>query len=217
VATSSIISSADEEDVDLAQVLEQLGRQPHRRGRHADGMRADLGGGADFLGHRERALEQLVQRAAQRAGLVGLAHGFLHLAEDLGLAQHHGIEARRHAEGVARGLAVLADVGVGRELAAADPALLGQPVERGPRDLGGLARVGRHVELGAVAGGHQGRLGHGALQPLAETAQRQGQLLGREREPAAQIQRRGRVVQSEGDDAHEMIVRFTGHRRIPDS
>ena len=96
------LAGADEQHADLAQVLEQLRRQPHRGGGHADRMGADLGRGAHLLGDRERALEQLVQRRAQRAGLVGLAHGLLHLAQDLRLAQHHRIEPGGDAEGVAR-------------------------------------------------------------------------------------------------------------------
>ena len=59
------LAGADEQDLDLAQVLEQLRGQPHRRGGHADRMRADLGRGAHLLGHREGALEQLVQRACR--------------------------------------------------------------------------------------------------------------------------------------------------------
>jgi hypothetical protein len=35
-------------------------------------------------------------------GGVGLAHRLLHLAEDLRLAQHHGVEAARDAERMAR-------------------------------------------------------------------------------------------------------------------
>jgi hypothetical protein len=53
---------------------------------------------AHFLGDRERALEQLVQRAAERARLVGLAHRLLHLAQDLRLAEHHRVEAGGDAE-----------------------------------------------------------------------------------------------------------------------
>ena len=74
------LAGAHEQHPDVAQVLEQLRRQAHRRGGHADRVRADLGGGAHLLGHRERTLEQLVQRGAQRAGGVGLAHRLLHLA-----------------------------------------------------------------------------------------------------------------------------------------
>ena len=105
VAASSIISPAPTNSTrGLAQVFEQLRGQPHRGGGHADRVRADLGGGAHFLGDRERALEQLVQRACQRAGGFGLAHRLLHLAEDLRLAEHHRIEAAGDAERVARRL-----------------------------------------------------------------------------------------------------------------
>jgi hypothetical protein len=96
------LAGADEEHLHLGQVLEQLRRQPHRGRGHADAVRADLGGRAHFLGHRKGALEQLVQRGAQRAGFVGHAHGLLHLAQDLRLAEHHRIEPGRHPEGVAR-------------------------------------------------------------------------------------------------------------------
>ena len=66
VAASSIISPAPTNSTaGLAQVFEQLRGQPHRRGRHADRVRADLGRGAHFLGDRERALEHLVQRACR--------------------------------------------------------------------------------------------------------------------------------------------------------
>jgi hypothetical protein len=36
--------------------------------------------------------------------VVGLAHGLLHLAEDLRLTQHHRVQPAGDAEGVARGL-----------------------------------------------------------------------------------------------------------------
>ena len=68
--------------------------------------------------------------------------------------------------------------------------------------------VGRQVELGAVAGGQDRGLGRGARQLLAQAAQRGRDLVGREREPAAQIQRRGRVVEAEGQDAHAAIIKF---------
>jgi hypothetical protein len=52
------------------------------------------------FGDRERALKKLVEQQAERAGLLRGAHGVLELAEDLRLAQHHGIEPARHAERV---------------------------------------------------------------------------------------------------------------------
>jgi hypothetical protein len=55
---------AAEQHPRLGEVLEQLAGQAHGGGGHADGVGADLGGAAHFLGHREAALEQLVQRRA---------------------------------------------------------------------------------------------------------------------------------------------------------
>ena len=113
VAHSSIISPAPTNSTRMSlQILEELPGQAHRRRRHADRMGADLGGSAHFLGHGEGALEELVQGGAQRAGGVGLAHGLLELAQDLGLAQHHGIQPAGHPEGVPRGVAAFAHVGV---------------------------------------------------------------------------------------------------------
>ena len=73
-----------------------------------------------------------MQRGAERAGRVGLAHRLLHLAEDLRLAQHHRIEPGGDAEGMARRGAVFQHVGVGLELGRRDAAVLGQPVDGRP-------------------------------------------------------------------------------------
>ena len=51
--------------------------------------------------------------------------------------------------------------------------------------------------------------GRAALQPLAQAVQGRRQLLGRERKPAAQVQRRGRVVEPEGEDTHRHNCRFS--------
>ena len=197
------LAGADEQHAGLAQVLEQLGGQAHRGGGHADGVRADLGGRAHVLRDREGPLEHLVQRGAERAGRVGLAHGLLHLAEDLRLAQHHRIEPTGYAKGMAGSLPVFKDVCMVRELVAAHAAHLRQPVHRGHHHLG---RRGA-VELGAVARGDEGGLGT-HVQSLAQGVQRRAQLPERERKTTAQIDGRGRVVQAEGEDAHGAIIKF---------
>jgi hypothetical protein len=51
------------------------------------------------------------------------------------------------------------------------------------------------------------------LQPFTQGAQGRRQLVGRKRKPPAQIERRGGVVQAEGNDAHGVIVRFARFRR----
>ena len=98
------LACADEQHVDVAQVFKKLAGQAHGRRRHADRMGANFGGSAHFLGHRKTALEHLVERDAEGAGLVGGAHGVFHLAQDLRLAKHHGVQSAGHPEGVARRL-----------------------------------------------------------------------------------------------------------------
>ena len=197
-------AGADEEHAGFAQVFEELRGQAHRGRGHADGVAADLGRGAHFLGHRERALEHLLQRAAQGAGGIGLAHRLLELAEDLRLAEHHRVEPAGDPEGMAGRRRPFEHVGMRTQGVARHAAHAGQPVDG---RLHGLS-VGTHVDLGTIAGGDDGDLVD-TLQPRAKTLQRLDQLLRREREPAAQIERRGRVVEPQGEDAHRTIIKLS--------
>ena len=83
---------------DFGQVFKQLTGQTHSRRRHADGVRANLGGGPHFLGHGKAALKQLIERTAQRAGLFGCANGVFELTQNLSLAQNHGVQPAGHPE-----------------------------------------------------------------------------------------------------------------------
>ena len=84
---------------------------------------------AHFLRHRERALEQLVQQRAERAGRLGRAHRLLHLAEDLRLAQHHRVEAGGDAERVAHRLLAAAGCrGSGRSSVGLEAVIAREPV-----------------------------------------------------------------------------------------
>ena len=94
------LAGADEQHVLLVDAGENALRQAHRGGGHGNRVGADRGRCAHFLGHREGALEQLVQQRAQGAGLFGGLHRLLHLPEDLGFAQHHRIQPAGDAEGV---------------------------------------------------------------------------------------------------------------------
>ncbi len=95
------LARANKQDANLRQILKQLAGQAHGSGGHADAVRTDFGAAAHLFGHRKAALEQLVQGAAQRPGIFGRAHGVFELAQNLRLAQHHGVEARGHAKGMA--------------------------------------------------------------------------------------------------------------------
>ena len=68
-----------------------------------------------------------MQQRAQRAGLVGRAHRVFHLAQDLRLAQHHGIQAAGHAERMAHGIVVLVAVQVRAQGRGFQPVVLSQP------------------------------------------------------------------------------------------
>ena len=117
-------------------------------------MGADFGGAAHLLGHRKRALEQLVERGAQSACVRGGAYRVFHLTQNLRLAQHHGIEAAGDAEGVARGMLVLVAVAVFPQRMGFHAPGLGQPVQ----GLRHVLEATRAIHLGAVAGGENRRL-----------------------------------------------------------
>jgi hypothetical protein len=91
-----------------------------------------------------------VQHRARGARRLGQREGVLHLPEDLRLAQHHGVEARRDAEGVERGLVAGRSVEQRLQLPPRHAAVAPEPAERlGAR----LARDrGHSVDLDPVAG-----------------------------------------------------------------
>ena len=126
--------------------------------------------------------------------MLGRAHCVLHLAQDLRLAEHHGIEPAGHAESMAGDRAVFQRVRMRAQHLAADAAAVRQPVQR----VVHCGMVARAVNFGAVAGGNDGRFDTtvriALAQRLAQTLQRGRNLVERERETAAQIERRGGVV-----------------------
>ena len=60
-----------------------------------------LGLGADTLGRGKRALQQMFELAADGARGARYGEGLLHLAQNLRLAHHHGVQAGGHAEEMA--------------------------------------------------------------------------------------------------------------------
>ena len=190
------VAGADQQDRGLVERGEHALRQPHRGECHRDRVRADAGIGTGALGHREGLLEQAIQRGLQRALAACHLPGFLHLAEDLRLAQHHRIQTGGDAEQVPHRIALLVAVEVGIELVRAQLAVARQPV------LGQALGSGFHaaIDFGAVAGGQQRSLGHARL--CQQVAQHPGQRGRRDREFLAQRDRRGLVIQSEGEQGH---------------
>ena len=157
VAHSSIISPAPMNSTFWSAMrVEDALRQAHRGGRHRHAVGADLGGAAHFLGHREGALEHLVQVGAQAAGFVGRAHRVLHLAEDLRLAQHHRIEPGGDAERMAHRVVLRQHVQVRAQFGVGQLVVVGQEMGGGVERIDAAALAGR-IQLGAVAGREDGR------------------------------------------------------------
>jgi len=100
-----------------------------RGSRHRDDVGADAGIASHFLRHRKRALEKLVEQCPERTGGLGDANRLFHLAEDLRLADHHGIEARGDAKRVPNRFALWEGIEVGLELLGLDAVIAGEPFE----------------------------------------------------------------------------------------
>ncbi|MCY1372104.1 hypothetical protein D9M69_592870 [compost metagenome] len=100
---------------------------------------------------------------------------------------------------MARGFVVVQGVGMRAQQRRRDAAALGQPADR----VVERGMLGGAVDLGAVAGGNDRgfdlRMAPGG-ERTAQALQRGCQLIERERETTAQIERRGRVVQAESPD-----------------
>jgi hypothetical protein len=123
-----------------------------------------------------------------RAPAFGCAHGVFHLAQDLRLAQHHGVQPAGHAEGVAGGMAVLQTVGVRAQRVGRNAAeLASQP------SVGSSSGVHRRNRFRCGCRWKRWPL-RACGQRLAQAHAGGGDLVHGERKPAAHVQRRGGVV-----------------------
>ncbi len=86
-----------------------------RRGDEGGSGAVDAGLGVGTLADAERLLEEGVEGRADRAELLAEAERVTGLAEDLGLADSHRVEAGRDLEEVGHGAVVVVDVEVGQE------------------------------------------------------------------------------------------------------
>ena len=118
-----------------------------------------------------------------RAGFLGRAVGVLELPEDLRLAEHQRVESRRDREDMRDGAHVLVPV---QAVVDARPELV---VALQPVAELRLARLGRAVDLGAVAGGDDQRLADRRAGSPARAAPR---ACAPARIPRARVPRRAR-------------------------
>ena len=188
------LARADQEHFLLGKAGENPSGELDRRGGHRDDVGADSGAAAHLLRHRKGALEQLVEQRSERAGGFGDASRLFHLAQDLRLADHHGIEARGDAERVPHGFGLRKRIEIGFQLPRLDAVIAREPLERRLR----LAQ--RAVKLGAIAGGENrsflDRLAGGQLR------KRRTQTLGVKRHPLSDGERSGMVIQTEREKLH---------------
>ena len=160
------LAGAHQQHGAIPQVSEDLLDQFHRDLGDAAGAPGDLGLAADPLGGGEGPVAEARHERSRALRGGGQAVGLLHLAEDLGLADDHGVEAGRHAEEVTDRVPARVRVEV--------PFGVGGPLQEEAARL--LERLPVHVALDPVAGGDHhglahagppGQAGHGVLELVA--------------------------------------------------
>ena len=146
------LAGADQQDRLAVERAEDFAGEVDGDRGDGDGRAANLGFGADALGDGEGALQERLERGGDGADLAGDGVGLLDLAEDLRLADDHGVERGGDAEEMADGLALAELVEVRLDGLGGDGEVLVQEAQE--------AEVGRTVtgflagdELDAIAGG----------------------------------------------------------------
>ncbi len=142
-----------------------------------------------------------MQQGAQGTGFAGGTHRVLHLAHDLGFAQHHGIQAARHAEGVTHGVVLMMAIQVRAQRAGVQAVVFGQPGGQLIRHVA----VGRAVDLGAITGGQDGGFADGAAERRTQAFEGGLDQIDGHGHALADRYRRGRVIQTEGKDSYRHV------------
>jgi hypothetical protein len=181
----------------FAEFAENLFREIDRN--RADGSRATRngGGGPDVLGGGERLLENTIEDHPRCAGDLSDGVRVFHLAKDLGLAEHHGIEPAGDFEQVldARVVMVLIKMGIHAIRQAV------MVVEKFPYGAGGFTDVFREsVHFHPVARREDHRLmqGAGGKQPGVRVTEAR---LGK-RQLLAHFHGRASMIQADDNQVH---------------
>ena len=185
---------AQDQHVESGEIPEDFFRERDRRVAHRHGAFAESRLGSHALADGERAVEQAV---GQRAGVLEGARrreGVLHLPQDLRLADHHRVQAGRHAEGVADGLGVEVRVEDRLDGGEVETAVAAEVAEGHRARLAG--RVGHAVDFHTIARREHDHFRQHAVtldvaQELAELVLLDGELLA---------QRDGRVLVAHAGD-----------------
>ena len=172
------------------QAAEDLPRQLHRGGGDGHREAAHLRLRAHALGHAEGLAHEGVEHGAHGAARLRQREGILHLPQDLRLADHQRVQARRHPEGVTHRLLAGMREEVGLDGPERDAAMRPQLAEGGRPRLAG--RLRHAVDLHPVAGGEDHELRRGALR--GERGHHLAQLVLLEGELLAHLHRRRPVT-----------------------
>ena len=190
------LAGADDEDRLPFQRAENLfGEFDRDRGdRHR--RRSDGGLGAHALGDGEGAAEELVELSANGAYGAGGGVGLFDLAENLGFADDHGIQARSHAEEMADGVFLAEFVEVRVEFFGGQMEVVVQESAQVGVAVGGVGH-----DLHAIAGGDD----HALFDPGigVEIAAGIGQARLRDRQALAHFERRALVIHANELESHE--------------
>ena len=180
------------------QPAEDLARQLDGGKAHRDRAFAERRLGSHPLADPEGRLEQARQQGADALPVGGDLERVLDLAQDLRLADDHGIEAGRHAKQVPRRVAVRPLEQVRHERLGLHPVIAGQELDDFSARLQRI--VAGDVDLRAVAGREQHRLrGRGARRQCLHG---RAEIAGREVQPLPQLDRRRPVTHAQQEKMH---------------
>ena len=193
----------NDHDALAGQRAEDLARQFDRRVTDRNRVFPDAGLGAHALGDAEGARQDGIEKAADRAVGFGCRVGALDLAQDLRLADHHGIETRRNPKQVMNRLLVGQVVKMRGDLTERDaPALAQKAVHRG------LVPVLRgDGDLDAVAGGENHALGDAVA--AHQAAQGRRERVGIERQLLPHFHGRRFVIDPGDQESHRLKRLFS--------
>ena len=158
-----------------------------RRNRNVVGTNSSFG--TSLLCGSKCALKQVLQLPRHSPGSACDGEGFFHLAQNLRLAHHHGVEAGSHAEKMAHRLLITVVVNVRRQLRR-----INAEVAVKKRRQVGVRILERGQQLHPIAGGNDHALAN--ARHVRQRARCFRQILTGDRDPLAQRDGRGLVIHS---------------------
>src|SRR5215472_1930655 len=202
-------AGADDEHAAPVQRLGRIGGRAQLGGgqAHADGhqVRAravDARLGVRPLGRAQRERAEVVEGPAERLVRARDGQRPAHLAEDLALAHHHGLQATGHRQQVLYRAVLVVHVQVGRELGERDAGVPGEHLA--DRRHARVELVDLGVDLDPVAGGHGERASD--VLGVDDIAQQLARRVAGERGTLQDRDRGAAVAQPHYQDAHGAVT-----------